>query len=59
MVFGHDRGNGYPWDGIVVIWDPYDCFALYDGYLGAKYGFFSCDVICGDWTVPDLIILDS
>ena len=59
VVFGHDRGKGYPWDGLVVLWYPSDCFALYGGYLGAIYGFFSDDVICGNWAVPDLIILDG
>ena len=59
MVFGYDRGKMYPWDGLVVIWDPSDCFALYYGYLGGIYGFFSDDVIYGNSTVPDLIILYS
>ena len=59
MVFGHERGKEYTWDGLVLIWDISDCFALYDGYLGAIYGFFSDDVICGNWKITDLIILDG
>ena len=57
VVFGHDRGKGCPWYGLLMLWDPSDCFALYDGYLGAINVFCSDYVICGNWTVPDLIIL--
>ena len=57
VVFGHERGKGYPWGGIVVIWDPSDCFDLYDGYLAAIYGFCSADDICGNWTVTYLILI--
>ena len=59
MVFGHKRGQGYPWDGLVVIWDPSDCLELYDGHLGAIYGFCSSDVISDYWTVYDLVLLDG
>ena len=55
VVFGHERGKRYPWDGLVVIWPPYEFLAFYDGYLGDIYGFCSTDVVCGNWTVPDLI----
>ena len=57
VVFGHERGHGYPWYGLVVLWDPSDLLALYDRYLGAIYGFCSTDVVCGNWEVPDLILL--
>ena len=56
MVFCHNRGQGYPWDGLVVLWDPSDCLALYDGYLGTIYGFCSDDVIGGNRKVPDLVL---
>ena len=59
MVFGHKRGQGYPWDGLVVLWNPSDFLALYDGNLGVRYGFFYADVISDNRTVPDLIILDG
>ena len=59
MVFGHRRGQGYPWDGLVVRWAPSDFIALYDGYLGAIYGFCSADVIGGNRTVSDLFLLDG
>ena len=59
MVFGHKRGEGYPWGGLVVIWAPSDCLALYDGYLGFIYGFFFADVIGGNRTVSDLILLNG
>ena len=55
VVFGHEKGKGYPWDGLVVIWDPCDCLALYDGYLEAIYGFCSDDDVCGNWTVKILL----
>ena len=56
-MFGHKRGQGHPWDGLVVIWDPYDFLALYDDYLGGIYGLYSTDVIGGNWTVYDLVLL--
>ena len=59
MVFGHKRGQGYTWDGLVVLWDPSDFLELYDGYLGGLDGFCSSDVIGGNWTVSDLVILDG
>ena len=59
VVFGHKRGQGYPWDGLVVLWDPSDCLALYGGYLGTIDGFCSADVIGGNRTVSDLILLDG
>ena len=57
VVFGNNRGKGYPCDGLVVIWAPYGCLALYYGYLGTIYGFFSTDDVCGNWIVLDLIPL--
>ena len=57
VVFGHRRGQGGPWDGLVLLWTPYDCLALYDGYLGAIDGFCSADVIGGNQTVSDLVLL--
>ena len=59
MVFGHKRGKGCPWGGIMVLWDTSDCIALYYGYLGAIDGFYSADFIGGNQTVSDLIILDG
>ena len=59
MVLGHKMGQGYPWDGLVAIWTPSDCLALYDGHLGAIYGFCSADVISGNWKVSDLVLLDG
>ena len=59
MVFGRKRGKGYPLDGLVVLWAPSDCLALYDGYLGSKDGFYSADVISGNRTVSDLSLLDG
>ena len=59
MVFGHKRGQGYPWDDLVVIWDPYDCLDLYDGYLGAIYGFCYADIVSGNRTVSDLVLLNG
>ena len=44
VVFGHYRGQGYPWGGLVMIWDPYGCLDLYGGYLGGIYGLCSADV---------------
>ena len=58
-MLGHKRGQVYSLDGFVFLLDPSDFLALYDGYLGAIDGFCSSDVICGNWTVTDLIILDS
>ena len=59
VVFGHKREEGYPWDGLVVLWNPSGFFALHDGYLGDIYGFYSADVIGGNWTVSDLVLLES
>ena len=59
MVFGHNKGRGDPWDGLVVIWTPSDCLDLHYGYLGAIYGFFSADVIGGNLKVSDLVLLDG
>ena len=59
VVFSHDRGKGYAWDGLVVLWDTSNCIALFDGYFGGIYGFCCDDFICGNWKVPDLIILDG
>ena len=59
MAFDHKRVQGYPWDSIVVIWAPSDCLALYDGYLGDIDGFCSADVIGGNRTVSDLVLLDG
>ena len=56
MVFEHERGQGYLWDGLVVLCDPSDFLALYGLYLRAIYGFWSADVVCGNWIVPDLVI---
>ena len=58
VVCGHERGKGYHWDGLVVLCYPSDWIALYDGYLGAIYGFWYHDFVCGNWTVRDLIPLD-
>ena len=41
----------------MVLWYTYDCLDLYDGYLGAIDGFCYADDVCGNWTVPDLILL--
>ena len=57
-MFGHERGQGYTWDVIVVLLDSFDCLALYDGHLGATDGLCSADVICGNQTVPNLFLLD-
>ena len=57
VVFGYDRGKVYPWDGLVVIWDPSDCLALYDGYLGTIYGFCSADIISDNQKFSDLVLL--
>ena len=59
MVFGHKRGVGYPRGGLMVLWYHYDCLAFYDGYLGAIDGFFSADVIGGNWTFYNLVLLDG
>ena len=58
VMFGHERGQGYTWDVIVVLLDSFDCLALYDGHLGATDGLCSADVICGNQTVPNLFLLD-
>ena len=58
VVFIHDRGKGYHWDGLVMIWDTSYCPELYDVYLGDIYGFCSADAIYGNWTVTDLTLLD-
>ena len=57
VVFGHDRGQGCPWGGLVVLWDTSDFLTLYDGYLGGMCGFCSSDVVCGNWIVTDLILI--
>ena len=59
VVFGHKRGQGYPWDGLVVLWAPSDRLALYDGYLGAIDEFCSSYVIGGNPAVSDLVLLDG
>ena len=59
VVFGHRRGKGYLWYGLVVLCYPYDCLALYDMYLGAIDGFCFNDVIGGNWTVSYLVILNG
>ena len=59
MVFGHKRGQGCPWDGLVVLWNTSYCLDLYDGYLGDIYGFCSAYVIGGNWKVSYLVILDG
>ena len=59
VVFGHKRGQGYPWGGLVVIWAPSDCLAFCGGYLGGIDGFCSVDVISGNMTVSDLFLLDG
>ena len=59
MVFGHKRGQGCPWDGLVVLWDPSGCLALYDGYLVSIDGFCSADVIGGNQKVSYLVLLDG
>ena len=52
-------GQGYPWDGLVVLGAPYGCLALYDRYLLAIDGFCYADVIGGNLIVSDLVILDG
>ena len=59
MAFGHKRGKGYPFDGLVVLWDPSYCLALCYGCLVAIDGFCSADVIGGNRTVSDLVLLDG
>ena len=59
MLFGHNRKQGYPWGGIVVLWATSDCPAFYDGYLGAIDGFCSDDVVCGNLKAPDLVIFNG
>ena len=59
VVFGHKRWQGYPWDGLVVRWDSSDFLALYGGYLGTIDGFCYADVIGGNSTVSDLILLNG
>ena len=39
MAFVHKRGQGYPWDALVVIWNPSACLALYGGHFGAIDGY--------------------
>ena len=56
VVFGHERGQGYIWGVHVVLWYPSDCLALYGGYLGNIYGFYSAGVFCGNWKFPDLVL---
>ena len=59
VVFGHDRWQEYHWYGLVMLWGPSDVLALYDGYLGGIYGFCSSDAVCGNWKVPDLVLLNG
>ena len=59
MVFGHKREQGYPLYGLVVLWDPSVCLDFYDGYLEAIDGLYSADIIGGNWTVSDLVLLDG
>ena len=59
VVFGNEGGQGYHWDGLVVIWVPYYLLALYDGYLGPIYGFCSNNVVFGNSTVPGLVLLNG
>ena len=59
MVFGHERGQRYPWDGFVVLWGTSDFFAFYGSYLGSIDGFCSADVVCGNFKVPDLVLLGN
>ena len=59
VVFVHDRGQGYPWDDLVVLWALFDCLAWYDVYLEYTDGFCSTDIICGNWKFPYLILLDG
>ena len=59
VVFGHNRGQGYAWGGLVVLWAPSDCLSLYGRYLGGIDGFLSADVIGGNRTVSDLVLLDG
>ena len=59
MVFGHERGQGYTLGGLVLLCAPSDCLALYDGYLGVIDGFYSANFICGNCTVPGLVLLDG
>ena len=42
----------------MVIWAPFCCLDLYDGYLATIYGFCSADVMVDNWTVSDLVLLD-
>ena len=57
MLFGHKRGQGYHWDGLVMLWASSYCLALYYGFFGAIDGFCSADVIGGNWEVSDFIFL--
>ena len=59
VVFGHERGQGYPWDDLVVLWNPSDWLDLFDSYLGAIHVFCSANVVCGNWTVTDFIRLNG
>ena len=59
VVFGHKRGQGYPWGGLMVLWDNSDFLAFYDGYLGDIDGFCYADVIGGNRIVSDLVPLDG
>ena len=42
-----------------MLWDTSDLFALYGGYVGDIDGFCSANVVCGNWTVTYLILLDG
>ena len=59
VVFVYERGEGYSLGFLVVVWSPSDFLALYSGYLGGIDGFLSAYFVCGNWTVPDLIILNG
>ena len=59
MVFVHESGQEFPWGGLVVLWDIYDFLALHDRYFGVVDGLCSADLVCDNWTVPDLVLLDG
>ena len=43
----------------MVIWAPSGFLALYDGYLGSIDGFYSADVIGGNRTFSESVLLDG
>ena len=59
MVFVHDRGQGHPWGGLVVLWYPYYFLALYDDYMEAIDVFCYADVLCDNWKVPGWLFLTA